>query len=201
MANFTQVLYENVDYQEAACRGGNSVLAFWDYESRDNIPPVIANFLPVAGSSLDADEAFTFQVTDQLALLTVNIAILYDDDLSYEVVHDGTAFSDAYILGSTRTPISNGYAYSIKRTALWKGPFTVSVFAYDTAGNDATDSVGYIAPPEIVTIYVNRVWNTTTNAMVRWSTGAPDPSGAEYPGPGVFGVDTQSPATVESIFQ
>jgi hypothetical protein len=46
--------------------------------------------------------------------------------------------------------------------------------------------------------YTNRVWDTVAGRHVRWVTAAPDPAGASYPGPGVYGVDT-SDYCVESI--
>lgn len=36
----------------------------------------------------------------------------------------------------------------------------------------------------------NRVWYTPGAFEVRWVTPSPDPTGAFYPGPGTFGVDT-----------
>lgn len=38
--------------------------------------------------------------------------------------------------------------------------------------------------------FVNRVWDTVEGGFVTWSTLEPDTIGAEYPGPGTFGVDT-----------
>jgi len=37
---------------------------------------------------------------------------------------------------------------------------------------------------------VNKVWDTVAGAPVRWATEQIDYSGDEYPGPGVFGVQT-----------
>ena len=48
------------------------------------------------------------------------------------------------------------------------------------------------APPVVVT-YLNRWWDSIAVAMVRYTTtGAPDPTGASYPGPGVPGVTATS---------
>lgn len=38
--------------------------------------------------------------------------------------------------------------------------------------------------------FSNRTYDNTVSAFVAWSTPEPDPAGAEYPGPGIFGVDT-----------
>lgn len=37
---------------------------------------------------------------------------------------------------------------------------------------------------------LNRVFDSVQGDFVRWVTPSPDPTGASYPGPGVFGVDT-----------
>lgn len=50
-----------------------------------------------------------------------------------------------------------------------------------------------------VTTYVNRVFDTVAATFVRWETTTqPDALGTQYPGPGVFGVDT-SDYCVETI--
>jgi hypothetical protein len=52
------------------------------------------------------------------------------------------------------------------------------------------------------TTYHMAVWNTTNGEWVRWTvTGSADTAGASYPGPGTFGVDTQTPAIVEFLKQ
>jgi len=57
---------------------------------------------------------------------------------------------------------------------------------------------GSVAPPSEAS-YVNRVWHYSNAEFVRWTTTVdPDPTGASYPGPGTFGVDTTTPAVVES---
>lgn len=38
--------------------------------------------------------------------------------------------------------------------------------------------------------YRNRVWDTIAGGFVSWSTASPDTGGANYPGPGTFGVHT-----------
>jgi len=42
----------------------------------------------------------------------------------------------------------------------------------------------------VVTIYRNRVLDSVAGDFVRWPTDLPDPTGVEYPGPGVFGTNT-----------
>ncbi len=56
-------------------------------------------------------------------------------------------------------------------------------------------------PPAVVTYYVNRVWDTVAVGFVRWTTTPlPDPTGASYPGPGVWGVNT-SDYCVERVYE
>lgn len=55
-------------------------------------------------------------------------------------------------------------------------------------------------PPE-GTNYVNRAYDAVAVAFVRWTTaGAADPTGVEYPGPGVFGA-TALDYCVESLIR
>ena len=74
----------------------------------------------------------------------------------------------------------------------------------DFTGNDIVSPGlelvdGYSSGGTAVT-YRNRVWNTTSSVWVRWNTATtPDPLGASYPGPGTFGVNTQTPAHVEAV--
>lgn len=63
---------------------------------------------------------------------------------------------------------------------------------------EAMPATGGAAPDPVV--YHMAVWNTTNGEWVRWTVNdAPDPGGAAYPGPGTFGVDTQTPAIVEYV--
>jgi len=49
-------------------------------------------------------------------------------------------------------------------------------------------------------VYVNRVWHIANAVFVRWHTAnVPDPTGVNYPGPGVFGVATFPTAEIESV--
>lgn len=45
-------------------------------------------------------------------------------------------------------------------------------------------------PCAATTLVINRVWYVPGGFEVRWQTASPDTSGASYPGPGTFGVDT-----------
>jgi hypothetical protein len=49
------------------------------------------------------------------------------------------------------------------------------------------------------TTVTNRVWDTVAGGEVRWETASPDSSGASYPGPGTFGVDTSDYTVDEPV--
>jgi len=71
----------------------------------------------------------------------------------------------------------------------------IIVYPSSLVGEISTGGGG--APP---VDYHNAVWNTTNGEWIRWVTqDAPDPGGASYPGPGTFGVDTQTTAIVEFV--
>lgn len=53
----------------------------------------------------------------------------------------------------------------------------------------------------IVTHYINRVYDTVASSFVRWdTTPTPDTTGASYPGPGTWGVNT-SDYCVERVYE
>lgn len=63
-----------------------------------------------------------------------------------------------------------------------------------------TELVVYAAAGAVA-YYTNRVYDTVAAGFVRWTTTPlPDPTGASYPGPGTFGVDT-SDYCVERAFE
>jgi len=78
----------------------------------DPIPPN----LPSPGRSL------LFQVTGLLEGNEATIVAEYDTG-AYEVVHDGTDFAQVYAAQSSRTAITGGFEYLVKRAGGWFGDF------------------------------------------------------------------------------
>lgn len=74
-----------------------------------------------------------------------------------------------------------------------RGDPTSVTYTVTTQGADAVirgSSVGFSIFGDPPVVYVNRVYDTVAVGFVRWRTGTPDSTGAYYPGPGVFGVNT-----------
>lgn len=63
------------------------------------------------------------------------------------------------------------------------GPSTVG-------GNASIYTYPFPLPGGVQVSYKNEVWDAVAGNFVTWATFNPDPSGAQYPGPGAFGVTT-----------
>jgi hypothetical protein len=100
----------------------------------DDTAPTIANVSPASGSNITANQAISFDVTDETALTATWIAVTFAATGASELVYDGSAFSEQYD-GSTVTPISGGFTFSISRTDGWLFPPTFTIKAYD--GNES----------------------------------------------------------------
>jgi hypothetical protein len=112
-------------------------------EPRDAIPPTIGSWSPLPGSTIANTDPIVFRVTDNLGEVLRAVVIAEFSTGVHEVVHDGDGFAPSFSSGSTRTPIANGYEFSIVRSPGWAGPgLVVSVFAADFDGNEATPT-GY----------------------------------------------------------
>ena len=100
--------------------------------------PVISNITPATGSAITALQIIQLEVTDvDNDLHRVLLAVEFTNNQIKEVVHDGDAFGPRYQNGScSRTPITNGYSYSILRTGGWiEGP-DLTVYAIDNTGRE-----------------------------------------------------------------
>jgi hypothetical protein len=97
---------------------------------------VVSNFAPPLGSALARTDPVFFDVTDNLgALRLVHLSAKFADG-TYEVIHDGTDFAAGYATLSTRTAITNGFRYRVRRSAGWISGPTIVPLAIDTAGNE-----------------------------------------------------------------
>jgi hypothetical protein len=72
--------------------------------------------------------------------------------------------------------------------AVYFVPPPPETYVVDTIAATITPTPCTPAPP--ATLLTNRVWYVPGGFEVRWQTASPDTSGASYPGPGTFGVDT-----------
>lgn len=84
---------------------------------------------------ISAATPLVVDVTDTIALRRVLLVARFAS--FWELIHDGDRFSPAYS-EATRTPITNGYRYQLKRQPSWpSGPLPLEVFAFDDNGFEA----------------------------------------------------------------
>lgn len=104
----------------------------------DEVPPVVGNFSPVPGETLQPSDTVQFDVTDNQGLLVRTIVIAWFKETGeQEVVHDGDGFVGYYSATSSRTIISGGYRYYVSRSGGWTYAPTIRVFSIDSDGNEA----------------------------------------------------------------
>ncbi len=109
----------------------------------DSTPPVVANFAPAAASSINAAAAVAFDVTDNIGEHLVQVVTAIHSDGTAEVVWDG-AFRGRFAAGSTRTPIANGFHFTMLRSGGWPAAgLTIRVFAIDLDANHVTAIASY----------------------------------------------------------
>jgi hypothetical protein len=100
-------------------------------------PPVISNVDPPVGSRVPRERAISIDVTDNLGALRAAILVgKFAEAQMVEVIHDGTAFTYHYQALSTRSVITNGYRYSVRRDTGWPGNPEITGYFVDTSGNE-----------------------------------------------------------------
>ncbi len=105
--------------------------------SDDETAPTVDNFDPPAGTPISRTRRLGFDVKDNGTLRLTAVLVEFDGTSLYEVAWDGMAFSPLYA-DSTRTTVTGGHRYELRRTGGWPVAPTVRVVAIDTAGNEAT---------------------------------------------------------------
>lgn len=84
----------------------------------ESVPPVIDNFVPPSGSRIRRNEALAFDVTDNSGSVRRSFVWVTFPSTSLtvaELAWDGTGFTPDYAALSSRTAITNGYRYSLRR--------------------------------------------------------------------------------------
>jgi hypothetical protein len=105
--------------------------------SSDVVPPVVDNFVPAAGSEISASETIQFDVTDNLDSFS-DIWVWVNIGTNWEVIWSGEAkgeFGPLYKDGSSRSKISLGYRYTVKRSGGWPSAPTFHAIPIDSSGN------------------------------------------------------------------
>jgi hypothetical protein len=106
------------------------------------IPPTTTLVSPSSGSTLSVDTPVIVDVTDvdsgfARILVVVVIAPTASSGVAL-LAHDGVAFRPGFRDYSTRTVITGGFRYSIRRDVGWADPIRIEVYAIDDTGNEGT---------------------------------------------------------------
>lgn len=104
----------------------------------DSTAPEISNFVPATGSTVEAVDTIQFDITDNLdSFAAVMITVHFEAQGVYEVVHDGTRFGPQYSGQSTRTAITDGYRFVLRRREGWIGSPVFHAVVVDSSGNNS----------------------------------------------------------------
>lgn len=121
----------------------------------ENVGPTVGTFSPANPGSLITTNPASFDVTDATGFGRIIVHVTYSTGL-VELIHDGSAYKAPYAAGSTRTPIVDGYHYSIARSDGWAAQGAViAITAIDALGVEST--VSYVLtvtdgpPPDTAT--------------------------------------------------
>lgn len=95
-------------------------------------PPTITNIHPPAGSAIAASATLSRDVIDTDSTVTSALFAKMGD--TWEVVFDGASFSPRYS-SSTRSAITNGHRFAIRRNGGWPtGSIIISSVDVDATG-------------------------------------------------------------------
>lgn len=120
--------------------------------------PVIGNWTPNPAVQITATTAIGFDVTDPHGFRKIVVYAIASDG-GEEVAWDGIAFSANYSAASTRTTITNGFRFSVKRNGGWVVAPRVTVIAVNTDGFEAST-----VPPVVGN------WTPTVGAQITTTT-------------------------------
>lgn len=134
--NITVVDDDRFDVQRPERGLGNTTLLGGD-QPGDGAAPVVAIIGPAAGSPIDALTPLVFEVTDNVALGMVIVALRFQARGIEEVVHNGQRFSAQYDGSSTRFSIAGGFRFTVLRNGGWVDAPTLDVYAVDAVGTGA----------------------------------------------------------------
>ena len=111
--------------------------ALFSTAAEDTVKPVVDNYSPAVGSTVNEADPIFFDVTDDSGEFA-GIIVAVKQGGATEVVHDGTNFLEPYDDLSSRSNIPNGFRYRIRRTGGWVDTVVQTAFVFDKSGNVAT---------------------------------------------------------------
>ena len=110
---------------------------FVDAVGLSGAAPVAALVSP-AGPGVEPNEPIVVDVTDADSSIRRTFLVLRVPATGLEeVVFQGDRFAANYSASSSRTPITDGHRYSLRRAGGWPGSPTIDVYAIDTTGEEA----------------------------------------------------------------
>lgn len=127
----TQELHEPGAYEEPLVR--QRLYDFLGEEVVEPSPPVVTLITPAEGV-IDADTPIVIEVTDADDFSALIVVAEMPAVEIADLVHDGTEFKPAYVAGSTREAITDGWRYTILRRTAWPAAPTITVHPVDTLG-------------------------------------------------------------------
>lgn len=106
--------------------------------SGDIIAPVVNTFSPTPGTAVGKHDPVSFRVTDNSGSLSnVIVWVVFPDTGDAEMIFDNDIFLPRYIGLSTKTSITNGFAFSLRRSGGWLADdFVLKIKAIDPSGNE-----------------------------------------------------------------
>lgn len=105
----------------------------------DTIAPIVDNFSPTPGATIEPNDPIEFDVTDDSGEFRRIIIVATNDTTGIEeVVYNGDEFRGLYLGVSARTIITGGFHFSIVRNTGWVAgsSTTFRAFAIDQSGNE-----------------------------------------------------------------
>ena len=101
--------------------------------------PVIDDFDPARGSTIESDDSISFSITDAdsggvFSIIVVAASFQNEDGSErVDIIHDGDVFRVGYV-SSTRLAITNGWRYTVVREGGWPSTPKIEWFVVDEDG-------------------------------------------------------------------
>lgn len=116
--------------------------------ARTSGAPSVMMPTPAPGATIQPNDLISFQITDIISdpfasagFRRILVTAHFPKTGLVEVIHNGDGFTGFYSAGSSRTPITNGYQYSIRRSGGWPDGPQFTIYAIDNEGNESGDPV------------------------------------------------------------
>ena len=106
--------------------------------------PVVSNISPVSPATIADTQTLGFDVTGIPALQRVFVFVSFPGLNLEELAFDGTSFTEAYAVQSSRVAIANGHTYLLRRNPVWPDSPVIAIYAVDTAAAELDQDWSYV---------------------------------------------------------